>query len=73
MKINTVMVLTNSADELSDIPLILCENEELKMLPLEQQVAAQNVYNMSETAETCLVVWDHVMDENGIWQCAYSM
>ena len=48
-KINTAMLLTNSADKLSDIPPIPCEDEELKMLSLDQHVVAQNVFNMSET------------------------
>ena len=39
------MLLTNSADELSDTSPIPCEDEEQKMLSLDQQVAAQNVYN----------------------------
>ena len=54
------MLLTNSADKLSDIPPIPCEDEVLKMLSL---AAAQNVYNTSETAafepkinEPCIVI-----------------
>ena len=65
MKINIVMLVTNSADELSDILPIPCEDEVLRMLSLDQQVAAQNGYNMSETAvfepkisEPCIVIWD---------------
>ena len=50
MKINIVILLTNSADELSDILPIPCEDEVLKMLSLDQQVAAQNECNTSETA-----------------------
>ena len=63
MKINIVMLVTNSADELSDILPIPCEDEMLEMLSLDQQVAAQNGYNMSETAafepkinEPCIVI-----------------
>ena len=44
------MLLTTSADELSNIPPIPCEDEEKKMFSLDQQVAAQNVYNRSEKA-----------------------
>ena len=44
-----MILLTTSADELSDIPPIPCEDEEQKILSLDQQVAAENVYNMSET------------------------
>ena len=58
------MLLPSSADELSDISPIPCEDEEQKMLSLDQQVAAQNVY-MSETAafepkinEICIVIWE---------------
>ena len=40
---NIVMLLTNSADELPDIPPISCEDEGLKILSLDQKVAAQNV------------------------------
>ena len=65
ININIVMLLTNSADELSDIPPIPCDDEVLKMLSLDQQVAAQNAYNTSETAafepkinEPCIVIWD---------------
>ena len=57
------MLLTNSADKLSDILPIPCEDEVLKMLSLDQHVAAQNVYNTSETAafkpkinEPCIVI-----------------
>ena len=64
-KINTVMLLTNTADELPDILPIPCEDEVLKMLSLDQQVAAQNECNTSETAvfepeinEPCIVIWD---------------
>ena len=59
------MLLPSSADELSHISPNPCEDEEQKMLSLDQQVAAQNVYNMSETAafepkinETCIVLWE---------------
>ena len=59
-----MILLTTSADELSDIPPIPCEDEEQKILSLDQRVAAENVYNMSETAvfepmisETCIVIW----------------
>ena len=59
------MLLTNSVDALSDITPVPCKDEELKMLSLDQQLAAQNVYNMSENAasepkinETCIVIWD---------------
>ena len=77
---NIVMLLTNSVDELSDIPPISCKDEKLKMLSLDQQVTAQNVYNMSGTVafkskirETCIVIWGDVMNKNDIWQCADSM
>ena len=50
MKINIVMFLINSAHELSNIPSILYEDEVLKILSLDQQVAAQNAYNTSGTA-----------------------
>ena len=77
---NIVMLLTNSVDELSDIPPISCKDEKLKMLSLDQQVTAQNVYNMSGAAafkskisDTCIVIWGHVLNKNGIWQCPDSM
>ena len=65
MKISIVMFLINSAGELSNIPSILYEDEVLKILSLDQQVAAQNAYNTSETAgfqprinEPCIVIMD---------------
>ena len=61
------MLLTNSADEMFDILPIPCEDEVLKILSLDQQVAAQNAYNTSETVafepkvnEPCIVIWDQI-------------
>ena len=72
MKINIVMLLTNSADELSDILPIPCEDAMLKILSLDQQIVAQSEYNMSETAaiepkirEPCIVIWDQ--NDEKIW------
>ena len=64
MKINIVMLQTNSVDELPDIPPIPCEDIVFKIL-LDQQVAAQKACNTSEAAvfepninEPCIVIWD---------------
>ena len=65
MKINIVMLQTNSAGELPDILQIPYEDEVLKMLSLDLQVAPPNECNTSETAafepkinEPCIVIWD---------------
>ena len=59
------MLLTNSSDELLDIPPIPYEDKVLKMPSLYHQVAAQNTHSMSETAvlepkinEPCIVMWE---------------
>ena len=44
------MLLTNTDHELRDIHLVPCEDEVLKMLSLDQQVAVQNQCYTSETA-----------------------
>ena len=65
MKINIVILPTNSPDKSSNIPPTPYEDELLKMLSLDQQVAGQNPYNTSETAafepkmnEPFIVIWD---------------
>ena len=64
MKINIVMLLTNSADVLPNTPPNSCEDEVLKILSLYQQMTAQNAYKTSETSECesktnepCVVIW----------------
>ena len=59
------MLLTNSSDELLDIPPIPYEDKVLKMPSLYHQVAPQNTHSMSETAvlepkinEPCIVMWE---------------
>ena len=65
MKINIVMLLTNSTNVLPDIPPTSCEDKVLKILSLCQQMPAQNAYKTSETCEfepktnePCIVIWD---------------
>ena len=84
MKINIVMLLKNSADDMSDIPPIPSEDEVLKILSLDQQVAAQNAFNTSERAgfkpknnELFTVIWDQ--SDGQKWylamgrQCVYAI
>ena len=74
------MVLTNSADKLSDIPPIPCEDGVLKMLSLDQHVqlkmytTRQKQLRLSQRSMSpVLLSRTKVMDENGIWQCADSV
>ena len=58
MKINIVMLQRNRADALPDINPIPCEDEELKMLSLDQQVAAQNVQHVRNSCFSTKGLWD---------------